>query len=196
MGLGFSLSGQKSSSSTSPWGPQQGYLKNVWSNAKTLFNQYNPQAQQFGGEMANYGRQLMPALGSAFNYWQDALNGDPELLASIMRDQYRAFTENELPGISTNAIGLGTYGGSRQAIQEAIAARGFADRAADMSASLRHDAANSLTNLGGMGADMGMAGLGFPMDLLSRYANIVQAGSWGGKTEGTTYGFEGSAKLG
>lgn len=188
--FGISLGGSKSKSSSSPWGPQQPFLTDVWGNAQQLFRNAQAPASALGSSQLGYSNQLMPGLGSAFNYWNSAMNGDPEFLASILRDPYRALTESTLPGITANGIGMNTFGGgSRGEIQSAIAQRGFMDRATDLAAQLRSDAAGNLSSLGQYGAQLGQSAIGFPLDLLSQYANMIQSGSWGGTNKGSNLGF-------
>ncbi|MDL1881825.1 hypothetical protein FBQ88_12395 [Gammaproteobacteria bacterium PRO2] len=193
--FGFSVGGSKSKSSSSPWGPQQGYLKDVWAQGQNLFNQWSGPASTFGSQMLGMGQQLMPALGSAFNYWTDALNGDPALAAAQLRGDYRTLTENYLPGIDARSIGMGNYGGSRPQIAAAIAERGFADRVADVMATQRNLAANNLQQIGAMGGNLGVSGIGLPMDLLTQYGALVQAGNWGGTTKGKNAAFGFTAGL-
>lgn len=190
MGLSFGIGGSKSNSSSSPWGPQQTYLKDVWKQAQGLNRSAQGQAGQLGQMQLGIGSNLMGGLGSAFNYWNQAQQGDPELLMSIMRDPYRALTEQTLPGIEAQGIGMNTFGGgSRSDIQSAIAQRGFLDRSTDLAAQLRSDAAGNLAGLGQYGAQLGQEALGFPLELLSQYANIVQAGQWGGTNKSSSVGF-------
>ena len=167
MGLGavLGLSGSKSKSSSAPWSVQIPFLTDVWNNAQSVYRQNEGMGRNVGSAMANTGMSLMPGLGSAFSYWNSAMDGDPQLLMSMMRDPYRALQEQTLPGIATNSIGLGSFGGSRPEIAAAIANRGFLDRATDMSAQLRETAANNLSSLGLSGANLATGGVQLPMDL-------------------------------
>jgi len=190
LGVSFGLSGSKSKSSSSPWGPQIPFLTDVWNNAQAVYRQNEAMGRNVGSQMSNTGLSLMPGLGSAFNYWNSAMNGDPQLLMSMLRDPYRALQENELPGIATNAIGMGSFGGSRPEIAAAIANRGFMDRATDLAAQLRSSAADSLSSLGLSGANLAAGGVQMPMDLLSRYADIIQAANWGGSRNDKSMNFD------
>lgn len=120
-----------------------------------------PMAQGIGNTFGSYGNSLAPNIDLAANYYRSTLGGDgisaPGLdwsivdqamnnpaidgaIAASLRDPYRYLTEQARPGIASGAIGTGNMGGSRQAIAEGIANRGFDDRAADVSAAFRSDA--------------------------------------------------------
>lgn len=238
MGFGLSLGGSKSSSSTAPWAPQQAFLKDLWGNAQGLFDQgvysgdwyADPTDEQLraieqgygvadrapgiAGQFADMGSALMPALGSALDYYSGVAGGtDPlstaqgiadfagqfadspytdGMIASALRDPYRQLTEQTLPGIAMNAAATGTSGSSRRAISDAIATRGYEDRAADISAGIRQSnldrgydmarqvsgeramAANNMANLG----SQGMGYLGSSLDYYGMQPEMLA--QWGG----------------
>jgi hypothetical protein len=157
-----------------------------------------PYATEVGQQFTQAGQGLMPGLGSAFDYFGSTLGGvtpysDPnaitdyagqfaetpytqDIIAASLRDPFRQLTEQQLPGIAMNAAATGTSGGSRRAIADSIAQRGFADRAADVSAGVYQQNmdrgynfadrnASAGMDQANMGADalmrMGQAGLGY-----------------------------------
>ena len=63
-------------------------------------------------------------------------NTEP-LLAAAMRDPFRQLTEQTLPGIDRSASATGNTNSSRAGVSEALANRAFADRSADMGASIQ-----------------------------------------------------------
>lgn len=65
------------------------------------------------------------------------LNGQ---INAALRDPTRQLTEQTLPGINRGAAGTGNLNSSRTGVAEGIAQRGYADRAADVSAQMRGDA--------------------------------------------------------
>ena len=120
------------------------------------------------GDVANAygstGRNLMGGLGQAFDYFGSSLDGSqnpwmtnqdqymdfassiadsPYLdsqITSALRDPYRGLTEQQLPGNALGAAQMGASGGSGKAISDAVAQRGYADRAADVGANMRGNA--------------------------------------------------------
>lgn len=72
-------------------------------------------------------------LGAATDYARQ--NVEP-LLASAMRDPYRALTEQTLPGINIAASASGNTNSSRAGVTEALAQRAYDDRSADVATSL------------------------------------------------------------
>lgn len=80
-------------------------------------------------------------LAAATDY---ARNNVEPLLASAMRDPYRALTEQTLPGIDRMASGSGNMNSSRAGVADALAQRAYDDRSADTAVSLL----DQLTNRG------------------------------------------------
>jgi len=161
-----------------------------------------------GGAYTNTGLNLMGGLGTAFDYFNQNVDGStnpwltngqqymdfagsiansPYLdsqITSALRDPYRNLTENQLPGNAMNAAMMGQSGGSGRQVGDAVARRGYADRAADVGAQMRGSAYNTglqfanqaatgdqfaaqqsalqLANLGGQG--LGMLGTGYDYD--------------------------------
>ena len=72
-------------------------------------------------------------MGAAQQY---ALDTSQPLVAAAMRDPTRQFTEQTIPGINRMASGQGNMNSSRAGMAEGIAARGFADRYSDMTATI------------------------------------------------------------
>lgn len=72
-------------------------------------------------------------MGAAQQY---ALDTSQPLVDAAMRDPTRQFTEQTIPGINRMASGQGNMNSSRAGMAEGIAARGFADRYSDMTATI------------------------------------------------------------
>ncbi len=147
-------------------------------------------ANQFG-QAGNY---LSGGLNQAFDYFGntlgqttqmpgldwglvDQVTNSPTLDAAIqasLRDPFRQLTEQTLPGIASGAISTGNMGGSREAIAQGIAQRGFADRAADTSAFFRDNAY-------GRGLDMALnqQGMQFQNNLNDQQARFQAASNLG-----------------
>jgi hypothetical protein len=80
-----------------------------------------------------YDRRSQDRMGAAQEY---ALGTSQPLIDAAMRDPTRQFTEQTLPGINRTASGQGNMNSSRAGMAEGIAARGFGDRYADMTATI------------------------------------------------------------
>ncbi|KIU29300.1 hypothetical protein SR41_04635 [Sphingomonas melonis] len=101
---------------------------------------------------------------------------NPEIQGMIdanTRDVIRTLREETLPGIDRQASGTGNINSSRAGVAAGIAQRGAADRAADISASIRGDAYNR-------GLAMAQADRGQQLDALSTaatgYGNLTGQG--------------------
>lgn len=113
----------------------------------------------FDTTMAN----LMPTISGQFQ--------------SIMRDPYRALTENVMPGIDLGASMSGTSWGTSPVNRTAIAQRGFDDRAADVYANLRTNAVNQAQGAGMTGGAANLAsGQGLDAMMLQGYGNFGRMG--------------------
>ena len=91
----------------------------------------------FGQNTQNlYNQASGDMLGNAVNY---ATNPDnySGLVDSAMRDSRRNLNENTLRGIDINASASGNTNSSRAGVADAVAARGFADREADVTAGIQ-----------------------------------------------------------
>lgn len=132
MGFGFSFG--KSRSTQNVWGPQQDYLKGLYGDAQNLAGNQNL-ASLFGtaGGLFDQGQGFLAGLGN--NPFMQNLSGfgqpNSQLLSrqidQLGADIGRNLNQNILPGIQSNAIGLGGGGGARQGVAEGIAAQGATD---------------------------------------------------------------------
>jgi hypothetical protein len=80
-----------------------------------------------------YNKAGQDRMGAAQQY---ALDTSQPLVDAAMRDPTRQFTEQTMPGINRAASGQGNMNSSRAGMAEGIAARGFGDRYADMTATI------------------------------------------------------------
>ena len=133
-------------------GPTYAGLNDMQTGA--LNNQFG-----FGGDAFGYGQNLA-ATGAGFgsNYgdlYNQAMGGNAmqnaidyatanrgDLVDAALRDSTRQLTEQTLPGINRAASATGNTNSSRAGIADALATRGYQDRAADVSA----DITNTLMN--------------------------------------------------
>lgn len=140
-------------------------------------------AGQVAGNYGQAGASLAPNLNAASNFYNNvAANGtgyqnplagglnmdlvnqvanNPTLngvIDAALRDPYRQFSEQTMPGIAAGAVGSGNTGSSRRGIAEGIATRGFQDRATDIAAQVRGDAYNQGLGVAGQFADYAQQG--------------------------------------
>lgn len=113
------------------------------------------------------------------------------MVDAAMRDGRRQLTEQVLPGIDRAAAGTGNLNSTRTAIAQGVAERGLAEKAADVSASLRGDAwtkglgmaagdadrrLQALTGLGGVAGDLtktGLFGMGQSAEIAQKTADTA-----------------------
>lgn len=113
----------------------------------------------FDTTMAN----LMPTIGGQFQ--------------SIMRDPYRALTENVMPGIDLGASLTDTSWGTSPVNKSAIAERGFDDRAADVYANLYTNAVNQALGAGMGAGELNLSsGQNFDTAMVQNYGNFGNLG--------------------
>ena len=158
---------------------QTGAVNNQIGMANTGFGDaqnFMNMGRGFGQNTADlYGRASGDMLGNAVNY---ATNPDnySGLVDSAMRDSRRNLNENTLRGIDINASASGNANSSRAGVAGAVAARGFADREADVTAGIQDrllgrsmDAQQSqLNNMTNANANLGnLYGTGFSQGGLS-----------------------------
>lgn len=179
LGINVSQSGQ------SIYGPQAGYINDIYGQAQNLYQNYGMPDRQVaglnpmlganagfatGGGNDIYTQQLMSSLnnmggygaaantagrmsgGNVFNApMTNGLNfstlaasvNNPFLDGQIdaaSRDVVRNLNENQLTGNASMAAATGNSGSSRRAVMDAIAARGTADRVADIGSTMRGQA--------------------------------------------------------
>ena len=138
--------------------------------------------QNFGQNYADlYAAGSDDRLAQARDY---ALSNSGPLIEAAMRDDYRTLTEQTLPGINMASSGGGNINSSRAGIADAVAARGYNDRRADVSAGVQNQLMNQslgeqqsqFNNM--MAANQGLfQGYGAGMDTLGRAGNFMtQAG--------------------
>jgi len=99
------------------------------------------QTSGFADNAANlYNMSSQDALAGAIDY----STGDQydALLGAAMRDPYRQLTENTLPEINNRAMASGNMNSSRAGMAEAVANRGYQDRAADAGANIQNKLMN------------------------------------------------------
>lgn len=119
-------------------------------------------------------------LGNYIN--NDVLNSQ---IDAASRDVQRNLFENQLTGNASAAAASGNSGSSRRAVMDAIAARGAADRVADISANMRGQAynqavgveANRASQNAGLQQQTNMANQGAVNNLASLGLNIAQSQS-------------------
>jgi hypothetical protein len=139
------------------------YLKDVQKTGNyqgqtyTGYDPYSAQGNRFMGNMgAEFGQQARNMANQNVDYasnyrdlyqksqgdflnnaTQYAANNAQPLVNTAMRDSRRNLEENTLPGINMGASSTGNMNSSRAGMAEGIAQRGYADREADMTASIQ-----------------------------------------------------------
>ena len=111
-----------------------GQIQGTAGNFNSLANQQSGITDRFTG-LADQA-QNTDYLGNANAYAQ--ANSQP-LVDAALRDDRRTLQENTLTGIDMSASGSGNMNSSRAGIAEAVANRGFDDRAADVRAQVTSD---------------------------------------------------------
>ena len=184
MGFGgsFGLSGSKSKSQDTVERAQQPFLDFLRNNAKAMASTQDMSGLfELSQGLQNTGQGFLDTLGG--NQFTDQLAGmatyDPTRVSAnidqLGADLGRQFNQQIMPGITSEAIGLGGMGGSRQGVAEGIAAQGVADALARGSTDIiNQERARNLqaaTTGGGMMLQGAMAG----MQGLENMYNIGQA---------------------
>ena len=108
---------------------------NAFNNAQGFMNT----GQGFANNYANlYNQASQNTLNNALNYATDPTNYQPVADAAL-RDARRNLEENTLRGIDVGSSMTGNTNSSRAGVADAIAARGFADREADVIAQVQNN---------------------------------------------------------
>jgi hypothetical protein len=123
---------------------QTGALNNQFGFGGDAFGMGQNLAATGAGFGSNYGDLYNQAMGGgALNNAIDyATNNRQPLVDAALRDSTRQLTEQTLPGINRAASATGNTNSSRAGIADALATRGYQDRAADVSS----DITNTLMN--------------------------------------------------
>lgn len=181
-------------------------------------------APALAGTVSGAGAGLTGGLNQAYQFYSNAVSGQPQnplvtnpnpylnlatmaannpymdaSITAALRDPYRGLTEQTLPGIAMDAQAAGNAP-SRRNMLEAIARRGYEDRAADVAAAMRGAAwdtglgmagdAARMDQTGALSAASNLGNLGSTgIDLLTRGYGIGQTGAadlagWGDRLQG------------
>lgn len=123
-----------------------------------------------GGDILNFtagqlgqGLNLNEVAGYADNPYMDSM------ITAALRDPSRALLENTLPGMELGQAFSGNLGSTRGDLAEAVAIRGFEDRAADIAAGMRGGAYQT-----GLGAALATRGQDAQM---AQLANAIGLGN-------------------
>lgn len=187
-GFNFNQSNQGSNQSainrdfgTDIWGPQQGHLQNLYSQA--------------GNALSNFtGADSMATMGAAGQHLMGMLNPgmDPAMGAYANR-MGQDFREQFLPQLQTAAAGAGALGGSRHQIGAALGAdramQGIGDFAANSYAGQQQrslEAANQLGGIADFQRQMPFYGLSQYQGLLG--APVMQGLGGFGSSQGSSFG--------
>lgn len=148
-----------------PWSGVQPYLLKGYNNLNALYDQPGPfaypgqttagpdplrqQAQQFDINYATGGAvNDVNKIGAGYETMLNApnVNNNPYLAQAVqgaINPMIDNFNESILPGIRTNAMQTGQYGGSRQGVAEGIAAGKLSRNIGDISSQMYSGAYNS-----------------------------------------------------
>lgn len=138
------------------------------------------------------------AIASGANTYADGLN-IPGAVQAAMRDATQEARDVTLPGMESSAAGTGNINGSRTGIAEGLVQRGLAEKAGDLSATMRNDAyttgagltAGALTNnnaqaleaasgAGALGSSMATGGAGLGSNSINDQGNLFTLANAGG----------------
>ncbi len=151
--MSTSKSRQSSNSSSSIWEPQAPYLQELYQAGSNLFGGQMRGARNAGNRV---GQVINPALEGAVGnvgniaagtsadqeFLRSRMGQDNPYLDSVIGDAVgdisRGLTENILPALTTNAVGVGAYGGSRDAIARGLAGARAAEQMGQVSSDLRY----------------------------------------------------------
>lgn len=144
------------------YGPQSQGLNQLYGNAGNLFNQYqnNPQSLIAGFTQPQVqGQQqaldtasgpLSQLAGQGNQAFGQALNVDPSqspyyqsALQSSFNPFVRNFLQSILPGIRSEAVGVGQAGSSRQGIAQGLASQGLLQQLGDITSNTANNAYNT-----------------------------------------------------
>lgn len=154
---------------------QTGLAKAANQAAQSNLTAWTPQMQQ-ASSVAQSGTAYQPRSFLQGNV-QDYMNPYIEQVESRAIDNAgRAFQQN-LNGISANAVSAGAFGGSRQGIAEGVAAAENARQVGDMSAQLRAQGFDTAAGLLNQDLTRDMQGQQMRMDAADQLANYAQAGN-------------------
>ena len=183
-GLNFG-GGRTSASSSSFVDPkQQPYLDFLRNASQGMFQNYGQDAgqwsQQYAPQLFQQGQQYaQQATSNPFLSNLQGMStpgGNQDLInrqvSQLGQDLGRTFQQQVLPGIKSDAIGMGGFGGTRQGVAEGMASQGFADAFSrgttdiyGQNAQQAQQAAIAGGGLLGQGALGAMSGLGGLFDL-------------------------------
>mgnify|MGYP001557683350 FL=1 len=164
--IGLGGSSEEMSQTTNPgfvWGPQGGYLQELYGMGSNLANNFG-QYEQAGQGIFN------TALGGFNPMMNPGMN--PQLQA-YQGDVQRNLERNMLPAIQSNAAGFGQMGGSRHGIAQGLALSDANQQVTDMASNLYNDDMNRM--MGAMALAPGLAnfGMGIPWYALNQYAGLL-----------------------
>jgi len=195
MGGGGSSGGgnNKAVQSTAPWNPQQPYLKDIYGQAQQAYGATpkspwggdfiaGPSSQQLNALQMAEG--IVPTVGNlgqgAIDLGQKTLAGDflnPQtnpawngMVEAALNPVTQRYTQQILPGIRSQSVANGAYGGSREAIAQGLAAQGFAREATDATSRLAYSLYGDERNRQAQAPSMISSGLGLqfaPSEYLS-----------------------------
>ena len=169
------------------------------------------QAAVYGRGAADIGQQGADVAGMGFGAGQryEQMATDPRAMQSYMspymqnvvdvqkQQAVRDYQENIMPQIQAQATRAGAFGGSRDAVQRAMAQRGLAQQLQNIQATGTQQAFQQAQQAQQYGADLGLRGLGAGLQGLQTGIAGQQAGMQGvqGALAGTSQALQG-AQLG
>lgn len=154
------------STTTSPWGPQKDYLKNIFQQAQDLYNApgpdlysgswtapYTPTETAAQRAALDYAGSFAPSIANqtanTFNYVTGTAidpTTNPYLAKTAdaaVQPLYDKLTTETLPSIGAGSFGSHLYGSNRQGIAEGLAARGTAEAAGQVTSNIYNQAYQS-----------------------------------------------------
>jgi len=163
------------------WGPQAGYLQQ-------LFSQGNNLAQNFG----QYQQQGQGVFDTALSGFDRLMNpGVNPQLGAYSGEVQRNLTDNLLPTIGGQSQGFGQFGGSRQGVAEGVAVGQANQDITNMASNLYSQDMDRMLQAGSMAPGLANMGMGIPWYAMNQYAGLLgdpTVLSGGGRSSSTSSG--------
>ena len=166
LSLGGSSEFNESSSWRDPatvWGPQAGYLQQLYGMGSQLANNFQPYMQQ--------GQNIFNTATQGFNQLMNP-GVNPQLQA-YQGDVQRNLERNMLPAIQSQAGSFGQMGSSRQGIAEGLALSDANQQVTDMASNLYSSDMDRMMTTMGMAPGLANFGMGIPWYALNQFAGLL-----------------------
>jgi len=145
------------------WGPQAGYLKNLYGQGESLSNNFGNQEQQANAIYAGAGDAYSRLLNPGVNPQLDAYSGGVQ----------RNLERNLLPSIQSDAVKFGQMGSSRQGVAQGLALSDSNQQITNMASNLYNDDMNRMGQAMQFSPQLANFGMGIPWYALQQQKGIL-----------------------